>query len=886
MNGTIIPNTPIAVDFWKLRECPHARLFFLTHLHGDHIAGLTPTWNYPIYCSEVTARLLSHHHQIKDDLLHTLTLDTPHIIYLDREHTEQMTVTLFDANHCPGAVMFLFEGYFGRILHTGDFRFQLSMISEESTLKEYKGKIDVMYLDNTYCSPMCCFPTRTEATDTIIDIIQTHPEHDIVLGLRSLGKETLLYKIAMTLKEWISVPSKFYESLQLLNAPDVFQNNDSSCRIRVEPFHKISNKFIEKLNAKHKTVAILPTAIYCGIDARPFENNDNVYVVPYSDHSSYTELMQFVSFLKPCKIIPVVSGSARGPFGHNVSDRANMSRFDKYLNVTATAATQPVPDTVLRFMKGRALVPLENVTVKQGVKRRKRLMSATVGVKKVKKGVVFEDSPEKAAEIDQLPLTNKNELSGKTLDKENVDLTSTANIETSDTEQRSLNEVQTDTQSQEEEVCDSELELPESQGFEYNSDSEEKSFKKNKEALEFKSESKVNLEILGEEIRLSKLQKITSMGNKSSELNSKQEDIDSSELSDFSFQETQESPVTANRRKLVKGSLEFVLLGRKKRATRSACCKKSYEDTEKNISEDGMYETDTNLSIDNDLDDLVVDVEDDSTSNNYNSALSTLGEETVWKTASEVDETDSLANDNESQSLLSEQTKKKPDRWNIDSATSSSDKRSKVNETCSDQLKLDKGSEDASKCVSAEESLIVLDGVSHDLNYSVITIKSDSEHTQPTYTQTTELSSNVPEAVAEMFNDTLSTVLSENEPKSIDEMFSNMDDSLPGSDTHSTVHSDKEQESKDELYNVMDNSLPQSENDGKQTINYEDSRNVAPDDDKSEADKQNTLDNKGQENSKLALKNVSVIKWEPNFTKLRKQRFHQTLTKFANGMKM
>ena len=39
MNGTLIPHTPIAVDFWKIRECPHARIFFLTHLHGDHITG-------------------------------------------------------------------------------------------------------------------------------------------------------------------------------------------------------------------------------------------------------------------------------------------------------------------------------------------------------------------------------------------------------------------------------------------------------------------------------------------------------------------------------------------------------------------------------------------------------------------------------------------------------------------------------------------------------------------------------------------------------------------------------------------------------------------------------------------------------------------------------
>jgi DNA cross-link repair 1B protein len=36
-------------------------------------------------------------------------------MYLDEEKQEQMVVNLIDANHCPGSVMFLFEGYFGKV---------------------------------------------------------------------------------------------------------------------------------------------------------------------------------------------------------------------------------------------------------------------------------------------------------------------------------------------------------------------------------------------------------------------------------------------------------------------------------------------------------------------------------------------------------------------------------------------------------------------------------------------------------------------------------------------------------------------------------------------------------------------------------------------------
>lgn len=391
MNGKVIPGTPIAVDFWKTRECPNARLFFLTHLHGDHIVGLSSSWQHKIYCSEVTGKLLVERYDIDASLISPLETGCSHILYVDSDQIEQMSVTVINAHHCPGSVMFFFEGYFGKILYTGDFRFDSEI--KDDPLMGNLLHADTLYLDNTYNSPKCVFPSREESFKQMMEIIQSHEDFHIKIGLRNLGKEDLLVKIAVDLNEWIKVPSSFFQLAELLDLPDVFITGETDARIEVVPFYSISNKNIERWNKECPTIALLPTSLYTGLEMSPFCNQENVYIVPYSDHSSFDELIEFVKFIKPGCIYPIVCAETRGPFGSSISDRADISVFEPYL-CNKQGRNNEIPESVKRWMYGNrtALKPAKVLNKKPFTLARKRSLQNS------KRGVHFDDSMEEFSE--------------------------------------------------------------------------------------------------------------------------------------------------------------------------------------------------------------------------------------------------------------------------------------------------------------------------------------------------------------------------------------------------------------------------------------------------------------------------------------------------------
>ncbi|NWT61238.1 DCR1B exonuclease, partial [Erythrocercus mccallii] len=292
MAGTVLPGTPIAVDFWSVRKAAGARLFFLSHMHSDHTVGLCvpPAPGFGAWAPSCATALTSRPLQVPMCWIRALEVGQSHVV-------DGVTVTLIDSNHCPGSVMFLFEGTFGTILYTGDFRYTSAM-QDEPVLR---GRhIDCLYLDNTYCHPQRVLPSRALATCQAIRLIRAHPQHHVAVGVYTLGKEMLLVELALEFSTWVVVSPWRLEQMRLLELPDVFTTEESAGWIRAVDVAEIRRDTVAAWNALHPTIAIIPTG-------RPMRAaHPNIHVIPYSDHSSFAELREFVKWLKPCSIVPIL----------------------------------------------------------------------------------------------------------------------------------------------------------------------------------------------------------------------------------------------------------------------------------------------------------------------------------------------------------------------------------------------------------------------------------------------------------------------------------------------------------------------------------------------------------------------------------------------------
>ena len=174
------------------------RDFFLTHFHSDHTVGLHKQWaGGTVYCTAVTARLVRRFIGVDPRRFVVLPLDEP-----TRVVALGVVVTALDANHCPGAAMLLFDdGPSAAVLHTGDFRASVAL--RAAVRAALRGRrLSRVLLDTTYALPPERY--RLPPQDAVLDLVRRLCRSEgggggrtrFVCGGYSVGKERVAFACA------------------------------------------------------------------------------------------------------------------------------------------------------------------------------------------------------------------------------------------------------------------------------------------------------------------------------------------------------------------------------------------------------------------------------------------------------------------------------------------------------------------------------------------------------------------------------------------------------------------------------------------------------------------------------------------------------------------
>lgn len=309
--------------------------YFLSHCHSDHMVGLDlPKFadrlqsqkNIFLYCSEVSRALLiadDRYCHLADKII-TLPIECSQVIdiKINEDRIKSISVTLLPASHCPGSVMFMFEGDEGNVLYTGDFRLPKGSGKRMKCLHSMAGTrkcITSMYVDTTFCIPDAVFiPSREDCLKrlelVVTEWLKKDKSHAVRMNISAkYGYEYIFHALHKKFKTKIYCRRKnLYQCL-----PDTYKiltDNPENAQIyacfKKEKINapnqwNIRNADDENLEEKtrKKFLRLTLSTLYFTYAAQPHEVcqqiGKNHYRFCFSFHSSYSEVCDFVKYITP-----------------------------------------------------------------------------------------------------------------------------------------------------------------------------------------------------------------------------------------------------------------------------------------------------------------------------------------------------------------------------------------------------------------------------------------------------------------------------------------------------------------------------------------------------------------------------------------------------------
>ncbi len=366
-------------------------VYFCSHAHTDHMIGLSSTWcRGIIYCSEITRELLLIEYPSLTNYIKSLPTEQSSIIELvltnknnnandSNNHNssacskhETFSVSLFPSNHCPGSVLFLFQGLFGTILYTGDYRYDSTQYDFHLLNQVRNYRIDYLYSDVTFCSRALVlqrdFPSYKQSIQSIINscdkYLSQYKNNDnnnnssilprIYIACESLGTERILLALFKHFNYKIYVnPTQFSKRIKQLNcfietnsAIDIITIDESS----YTPFHLCSSSQMQqfaqydgKLRQENKTnnpaLFLKPSTMWfvhnmvsAGSILSPLAINNNIVVNTQSslfnhiNNNNYSSTLGLGNSMNKIAQLAVASNLKSSA----VNELSNKSKIDYY----------------------------------------------------------------------------------------------------------------------------------------------------------------------------------------------------------------------------------------------------------------------------------------------------------------------------------------------------------------------------------------------------------------------------------------------------------------------------------------------------------------------------------------------------------------------------
>ena len=233
-------------------------------------------------------------------------------------------------NHCPGSVMFVIRLTSGvTLLHVGDCRACHSM-EEEPVF--WNMRIDKLYLDTTYCKPEYDFPSQgdviTRTVEMVGEFVTEKPDTLVMVGGYTVGKERIFKAIAAGLEAKVWGDRKRMRTWRCLEDQEILnrlEEDRKKAQVQVVMNQVVGwpklGMELDKVGGKwNHVLGVKPTGwthsrgegkeqSLAGIRIVT-RGHVSLLEVPYSEHSSYSELKRFVQFLRigsERDIIPTVN---------------------------------------------------------------------------------------------------------------------------------------------------------------------------------------------------------------------------------------------------------------------------------------------------------------------------------------------------------------------------------------------------------------------------------------------------------------------------------------------------------------------------------------------------------------------------------------------------